>query len=249
MPTDPMSIHPIEVELWSWSLDPDAVSVGAAHALLSDDERARAARFVKGIDRRRYIVGRAGLRRVLADYLDADPRDLRFDYNEWGKPKLHPDLQSVFRFNLSHSAAEAVVAVSEQADLGVDIEEIRPLQEDVASHFFSAAECAELANVLEAERLDAFYRCWTRKEAFVKAHGAGLSVPLQSFDVSLTAQEDRGLLVRLDHGIGSLDAWEVVNLDVAPGFCGALAVRSQGRDVRLRYRNRLAWSANMASMM
>lgn len=239
---------PIEVELWSWSLDQETLTVVAAEDLLNEDERARAMRFVKDVDRRRYIVGRAGLRRVLASCLQANPRDLHFGYNAWGKPMLGANHQAGLHFNLSHSAGEAVLAVSAHADLGVDIEEIRPLQEDIASHFFSSTECAELAAFPEPERLAAFYRCWTRKEAFVKAHGAGLSVPLQSFDVSLSAKNRHGLLKRVDEEIASIDLWEIANLDVADGFCGALAVRCEGRELKVRYRNRLPWSANMASI-
>lgn len=242
------SLTALEIDVWTFQIDvPDHTAV-ALSALLSREERERADRFVRSQDALRYRAGRGRLRELLARYVGAAPQDLVLGTGPSGKP--HVVAPSVhLHFNLTHSDGLAALAVSPEAEVGLDIERIRPLCEGELDGNFSRREQGALAQLSGDERLYAFYRCWTRKEAFVKAHGAGLSVPLQSFDVSLTAQEDRGLLVRLDHGIGSLDAWEVVNLDVAPGFCGALAVRSQGRDVRLRYRNRLAWSANMASMM
>lgn len=249
MPSDPGSTGPVAVDIWSWSLDPSFVDIADALALLSGDERDRAHRFLKDIDRRRYITGRAGLRRILATYLGIEPRAVRFGYNNWGKPELDLADRSSLHFNLSHSAGEAMLAVSAHAEVGIDIEEIRPIEEDIASHFFSGFECAALAALSDGERLVAFYRCWTRKEAFVKAHGAGLSVALDSFDVSLETGEGQHLLERLDRDIGRRSDWALFNLDVVDGFCGALAVSAAGRDVKVHYRSRSAWSANMASMM
>ncbi|WP_246663395.1 4'-phosphopantetheinyl transferase superfamily protein [Rhizobium sp. WL3] len=249
MPNDPGSAGPVAVDIWNWSLDQSLADVVDAHTLLSGDEQGRAQRFLKDVDRRRYIVGRTGLRRILATYLGIEPRAVRFGYNNWGKPELDLADRSRLHFNLSHSAGEAMLAVSAHTEVGIDIEEIRPLEEDIASHFFSGSECAALAALSGGERLVAFYRCWTRKEAFVKAHGAGLSVPLDSFDVSLEAVEGQHLLERLDRDVGRLADWALLNLDVVDGFCGALAVSAAGRDVKIHYRSRSAWSANMASMM
>lgn len=249
MPSYPGSPGPVAVDIWNWSLDQSFADVFDAHTLLSGDEQGRAQRFLKDVDRRRYIIGRAGLRRILATYLGIEPRAIRFGYNNWGKPELELTDRSRLHFNLSHSAGEAMLAVSAHAEVGIDIEEIRPLQEDIAKHFFSGFECAVLAALPAGERLAGFYRCWTRKEAFVKAHGAGLSVPLDSFDVSLEAVEGQHLLERLDRDIGRLSDWALLNLDVVGGFCGALAVCSAGREVMAHYRRRPAWSANMASMM
>lgn len=249
MPSDPGSAGPVAVDIWNWSLDQSFADPAHAHALLSGDERGRAQRFLKDVDRRRYVVGRAGLRIILSTYLGIDPRAVRFGYNDWGKPELDLADRGRLHFNLSHSAGEAMLAVSAHARVGIDIEEIRPLQEDIASRFFSASECAALAALPGGERLAGFYRCWTRKEAFVKAHGAGLSVPLERFDVSIEAVEGQRLLRHLDRDIGLLSEWALLNLDVVDGFSGALAVCSAGREVTVHYRRRAAWSANMASMM
>jgi 4'-phosphopantetheinyl transferase len=238
MQRDVNAIDPIEVDIWSWSLDQPTDDDSHDMNLLSGDERDRSARFVKDIDRWRYIAGRGGLRRVLASYLDMNPKDISFCYNEWGKPALAVGGPMELRFNLSHSTDRALLAVCAETEIGVDIEEIRPLQEDVAGHFFSAAECSDLSALPEADRLVGFYRCWTRKEAFVKAHGEGLSLSLKGFDVSLDTDEDQCLLRRLDPEIGILGDWTVRNLDVIERFRGALAVRSGGRHVRVRYRSR-----------
>jgi 4'-phosphopantetheinyl transferase len=249
MPSNPGSADPVAVDIWNWSLDQSFADPAHARSLLSEDERGRAQRFLKDGDRQRYIVGRAGLRLILATYLGIDPRAVRFGYNDWGKPELDLADRGRLHFNLSHSAGEAMLAVSAHARVGIDIEKIRPLQEDIASRFFSASECAALAALSGGEQLAGFYRCWTRKEAFVKAHGAGLSVPLDRFDVSIEAVEGQRLLQRLDRDIGQLSEWALLNLHVVDGFSGALAVCSAGREVMIHYRRRSAWSANMASMM
>lgn len=248
MPSDPTSSGPATIDIWSWCLDQSFADQADAERLLSEDEHVRAERFLTARDRQRYIVGRAGLRRILSGYLDMPPETIRFTYNSWGKPELVLTTGNKLHFNLSHSAGEALLAVSRDVEIGIDIEEIRPLQEDVASHFFSAAECAELGALAEPDRLTGFYRCWTRKEAFVKGHGAGLSIPLDSFDVSIRETEGQRLLLRMDTDTGSLGDWALLNLHVVDGFCGALATFSAGRDVSVNYRSRLAWSANIASM-
>ena len=230
-------IAPVQADVWFWSLDQDQGADHDAKSLISRDESERADRFVKPIDRRRYIAGRAGLRRVLSTYLDCCPESLSFTYNEWGKPELSAVRRERPHFNLSHTAGRAMLGVCVEAPIGVDIEEIRPLQEDVASHFFTARECADLAGLPEAEQLEGFYRCWTRKEAFVKAHGAGLSLPLTSFDVALEPDDSASLLRRLDRDIDVLDAWTLRNVNAGLGFCAALAVKARGRDVVIRYRS------------
>ena len=249
MPSVVRSAGPVAVDIWNWSLDEAFADAAEACALLAVNERERAERFLRDIDRRRYSMGRAGVRLILATYLGIEPSAIRFAYNSWGKPQLDLGNRAErVHFNLSHSAGEAVLAVSRQAEIGIDIEQIRPLEEDVAGHFFSRPECAALAALPADEQLAGFYRCWTRKEAFVKAHGAGLSVPLHGFDVSLNAEDGQHLLQRLDQDIGLLSDWALLNLDVVKGFHGALAVCSAGRNVVVHYRSRSAWSANIASM-
>ena len=224
------------IDLWLFDLEPPLPDVHGFERLLSGDERTRAAAFVFDEDRNRYIAGRGRLREILAHYLGLPPQDIRFTYNEYGKPGLDTGLHGVLHFNLSHSASLALLAVSDRYPLGADIEQAAPLKEDVAAYCFSDAERRDLAALSQDEYLDGFYRCWTRKEAFVKAHGEGLSLPLQSFDVSI-GTEAAPLLKRLDSDPSGLRNWKLFNLAPAPGFAGALAVLTGGRNPRLQWRS------------
>lgn len=150
--------------------------------LLSADELARAARFRFERDRWRYVRGRATLRRLLGDWVGEDPGALRFSYNGQGKPALPGGPE----FNLAHCEGEAVLALSTLGRVGIDIERSRDgfASEAIAEHFFAPGEVRRLRALPAQERQDAFFRCWTRKEAFLKAIGGGLSVPLRDFEVA-----------------------------------------------------------------
>lgn len=226
---------PALIDVWSWSLDRPPSGIPDPTALLSPDERARAARFARHRDADRYIVGRSTLRIVLASYLDRHPEQLVFAYNEFGKPCLAEENGSDLHFNLSHSEDIAVLAVSDRFPLGIDIEAEKPIAEDVAGHFFSPNECLRLRSLPLQQQQPAFYRCWTRKEAFVKAHGAGLSLALDCFDVPLVGTE--GLRIeRLDDTVGLAGDWSLLDLRVPQGFFGAVAAMTEGAPVALRYR-------------
>lgn len=213
------------IDLWTWLLSPGDGEIERLVGLLSDDERARAARFVFDRHRGRFIVARGRLRQILGGIAGRPPEDLRFAYGAHGKPALS-GIPGAPHFNLSHSGDLAVVAVSSDLELGVDVEAVRPLKEDVAERFFSAAEIAALAKLAESDRLDAFYRCWTRKEAVIKALGTGLSLPLKSFDVSIDAAGAR--LLRLEGMPDAPRDWALAHLDPAPGYAGAIACNTGG---------------------
>lgn len=223
------------VDIWCWELDRLPAELAAWRPLLSVDESARAARFVFDRDRDRYIAGRAVLRRILGRYLAKDPADLRFCYNGFGKPWLVGERAWSLHFNLSHAGGVAALAVSHLHEIGIDIEERKPLKEDIARRFFSAAEYRQLRQLSGQDHLEAFYRCWTRKEAFVKAHGEGLSLDLASFDVSLLKEETPRLL-RLAGDIDAPSQWRMANLDVGPNLAGAVAAWTGGAALSLRYR-------------
>jgi 4'-phosphopantetheinyl transferase len=166
---------------------PDAL-FSSAKALLDDDERARAERFVFDHDRRRYVIAHAQLRRVLARELDVDPRDLRFEAGSHGKPEIAASQNPLgLRFNLSHSRDLALIGWTRGHAIGVDIEVMRAVlaEEGVARRFFSPREQQDWLSAAPDARTRAFFNCWTRKEAFIKAVGRGLSYPLDSFDVTL----------------------------------------------------------------
>jgi 4'-phosphopantetheinyl transferase len=167
-----ISLAGAEVHLWRIRLAP------CSDELLSEDERARARRFRFPLHRERFVAARSALRRILAAYLDLDPAGLRFQYSPHGKPRLE---QEWLRFNLAHSEDLALCAVAHGREVGVDIERIRPRpDEGIPERFFSPSEAAQLRGLPPP----AFYRYWTAKEAWLKARGEGLSVALDSFDVS-----------------------------------------------------------------
>lgn len=211
----------LAVDLWLWPLahDPGA-------GLLSPAERARAARFVRPADAVAYRAAHAGLREILGAITGQAPAALAFEISAQGKPLL-PGGPA---FNLSHSGGWAALAVAPVA-VGVDIEAERPVEPEVATRFFSAAEQAALAPLAGAAWRQAFFRIWTRKEAFVKALGLGLSHPLDSFDVTADAG---ARLTR--HAAGNPADWALIDLPLGPGWAGAVAVQTGGSPARVTLR-------------
>ena len=209
----------------------------ALEAVLSSDERRRAASFVFAPDRHRFIVGRGRLRQILSRYVALPPEALRFRYGAHGKPALSPARLALY-FNLSHSGGLAALAIA-GCDVGVDIEEVRPVDDAVAGRFFSAREQAALRGLRRADWRDAFYRCWTRKEAVVKALGKGLSLRLASFDVSVTRSAP--LLLRLEGCRDAASQWSIVDVALPHGLVGAIAARTMGRGVSVEHHR---WGRN-----
>lgn len=225
-----------EIDIWIWSLKGSPPELTALEDLLSADEIERAQRFVKPIDSLRFIAARGTLRKILSLYCQKDARNLSFNYNKYGKPELDlNDVHSV-NFNLSHSGNYAVLAVSNQCELGIDIEEIKPFREDIAARFFSDRECAALANMNGEDYFDGFYRCWTRKEAFVKAHGTGLTLPLNSFDVTVQKFLDPKIM-RLNGVEKPWSEWKLMNFNMLEGYAGAIVAKTADLNVQLRYRD------------
>jgi 4'-phosphopantetheinyl transferase len=208
-----MPVH--DVDVWLCTLT--AVDVSSVAPLLSPDEHERAERFRFERDRVRFVAARGVLRLLLGRRLLRDPRSLRFALGDHGKPRLEQD---DVRFNVSHSGDFAAYAVSDAADCGIDVEQIRatPDLDAIAQRFFSASEAAALAALPAAERVEAFFRCWTRKEAIVKATGIGLSLSLQSFDVPIGADA----LPRVVDANAA--PWSLHAVPVPAGHAGALAV-------------------------
>lgn len=174
---------------------------------LSPDERSRADRFVFARDRDRFLVGHGQLREILAGYVGVPPGELRFAHGEHGKPWLSLD-GPVPHFNLSHSDDQAALVVSHVVEVGVDIEKVRMIERGLARRFFGTAEIAALDALPDEQWLDAFFRCWTRKEAVLKATGVGLTLSLAAFDVSIAADEPPRLL-RLDGDPEASSRWSL----------------------------------------
>ena len=225
------AIEPHTAHVWSFDLRADAERLARLGDLLSADERARAGRYRFDRHRRRFIVGQGTLRLLLGGYTTLEPAEVRFALGEKGKPSLvqRPDVH----FNLSHSSERGVIAVAREGPVGVDVELLRDLADadDIARRFFSRREAAAYLATPPEQRSRAFFNCWTRKEAFVKALGEGLFVSLDRFDVSL----EPGRPARLEAIEGDAAAareWTLSELAPAEGYIGALATRWRPASVR-----------------
>jgi 4'-phosphopantetheinyl transferase len=215
-----------EVHVWRIDLDVESAEAGALAANLPDDERARGARFRFERDRDRFLRSRVALRRILARYLDRAPEALTFVRGRHGKPALaDPGADGCLEFNLSHSGGCALVAVARGWRLGVDVERIRAdlATMEVARRFFARGEVDALEAAPPGERPTMFFRCWTRKEAYVKARGDGLSVPLERFEVPLEPDALHALTSSLDDP-AEVTCWGLRELVPAPGHLAALVV-------------------------
>lgn len=222
-----------QVDVWSASLDAPEAVVTKLRRSLSADELERADRFYFDRDRNRYVVGRGLLRGLLAGYTSKRADELRFDYSPYGKPTLRDDER--ISFNVSHSGDRAAFAVGRGVIVGVDIEVLdsKPSDVLVARQFFSATEVDDYLSLPDDIRPRAFLSCWTRKEAYIKARGEGLSLPLQDFDVTLTPGVEPQLL-RTAWDPAEPSDWLLFDIsDGCPGCVAALAVRADRADVSL----------------
>jgi len=221
-----------EIHVWQAQLDIPQTEVSNLYETLSADERDRASRFYFEKHRRRYIVGRGVLRTILGRYLAVQPDRIRFTYNDKGKPSLVEPKVSDFEFNLSHSDDLALYAFALGVPVGVDVEVIRPLSdmEAIAKRFFSPLEYEMLQRVSAENRPSAFFNCWTRKEAYIKAEGLGLYIPLDSFAVSLAPSEP-ARFIQLPTNSDYAEAWSLHHLSLTLGAVGAVAVPSVDRRI------------------
>jgi 4'-phosphopantetheinyl transferase len=219
------------VHVWQVSLHLRDRVAPQLWALLAADEHERAGRFHFARDQQQYVLARGTLRLLLARYLRRPASALRFGYTQFGKPYLlradgspDPDIS----FNLSHSHQLALLAFARGPRLGVDVEHIKPelAGEQIAERFFSPREAAVLRKLPAPDQPLAFFRCWTRKEAFVKARGEGLSMPLDRFDVALAPGEPAALLRTLDDP-AEVTRWSLYGLEPSqPGYAAALAIEA-----------------------
>jgi len=203
-------------------------------ALLSEDERMRASGFIFERDRSRFIVGRGTLRVILGRYLDVPPGSLTFRYGPHGKPAVSTGSGGdAVRFNVAHSHGMALYGITIGREIGIDLERVRSDFEtdQIADQFFSRRERAALRALSPESRLEGFFRCWTRKEAYIKARGDGLSLPLTRFDVSLAPGEPT---VHLSTPDAPLEAsrWSLEELPAGPGYIAAIAVEGHGWRLR-----------------
>lgn len=212
-----------EVHVWCASLICAREQVAKFDRILAPDEQARARRFYLTRDRDRFVTARATLRCILSQYLFLRPQDVQFRFGPKGKPMLSPaGNPSALEFNLSHSGDRTLVAVADGFSVGIDIEQIRPevATAQLVAHICTAAERGALVALPESQRVAAFFRCWTSKEACIKASGGGLSVPFRDFEVSIDPTEPLKLLRHYREGESLLSLHDLIP---EAGFAAALA--------------------------
>jgi 4'-phosphopantetheinyl transferase len=215
-----------EVQVWLANQDQRATQIKAFFQTLSPDEQQRAQRFHFKRDRERFIAARGILRRCLGAFLEMTADRVRFRYTEYGKPSLSAEFSSTgLKFNISHSGSSVLLGFSIGRELGVDIEEIRPdfATAEIAKRYFSALEVQTLKSLPTSVQAEAFFNCWTRKEAYIKAMGEGLSCALDKFDVTLVPGEPARLLETRGHGLRA-SGWAMRSLDVGRAYKAALVV-------------------------
>ncbi len=218
-----------EIHVWRAYLDCEEIGLHRFEETLAPDEKARANRFVFRQDRNRYVAARGALRELLGRYLDRSPAAIEFDYSTKGKPSLRAARnERSIQFNVSHSHGLALLAFALGRNLGIDVEFIRPEfpADEIAQRYFSPKEVMELRTLPPSLRAEGFYLCWTRKEAYIKATGEGLHVPLESFNVSLTPGQPE----RLEST--DSDRWSMRSLYPDPLYAAALV--AEGQHLRLR---------------
>jgi 4'-phosphopantetheinyl transferase len=216
------------VQVWGVWLSGSDDSLAYYRSTLSPEELQRAERFRFEHLRHSYTRSRGSLRLLLAHYLGHPPNEIQLIYRPKGKPILRDSSQ--IDFNASHSGQMALYAFTVGCELGIDVEQLRKLDdaESIAARFFSTAEASELLSLTPEQRGPAFFRCWTRKEAYVKAVGGGLAIPLNLFQVTLLPGIP-ARFVQLASDMGTAADWTLDHLELAPGYLGALAYRDSRR--------------------
>lgn len=222
-PPERLVLTPEEVHLWRADLEQETVEVAALFDTLSPDECLRANRYYFRRDSDDFVVARGVLRNVISRYLNISAREIRFSHNRYGKLRLR-SCDTPLCFNVSHANGMALYAVGHARAVGVDIEYVRQdrLNDEIARRFFSVDEVAALRTLPSDLRTTAFFNCWTRKEAYIKALGEGLSHPLDSFTVSIVPGQPVRLLRADDPRETS--RWTLMEVSIGVGYVASLAV-------------------------
>ncbi|MCC7128862.1 MAG: hypothetical protein B6D39_01030 [Anaerolineae bacterium UTCFX2] len=229
VPPAKMNLEANQVHLWRAGLSRDPAAQQAAWAVLSDDERARAYRYRNDEDREHFIARRGILRALLGSYLKIPAAEVKFVYNPYGKPSLAAvSTIDPLQFNLSHSNGMALFGFAWSTRVGVDLERIQPDRGvlELAEKYLSINEREYLAQLAPGAQTGAFFRCWTRKEALLKAQGAGLLIPPEQIEVSFGSDQPAQILA-IRGGIEPLDNWYLQNVDFDEDHAAALVVERQ----------------------
>lgn len=217
-------------------------------AALSDDERHRTKRFVQDRRRLRFVIGRACLRILLGGYLQLPPTELIFSYGSHGKPALRADSAAAsIRFNLAHSQDIALYAFALDREVGVDVEHWHAVEDGpgIAQRFFAPEEVRELAALPPDRWEEGFFRCWTRKEAYLKARGEGLAIPLSTFFVTVGPGE-RKAWVRSTVDPECVSRWSVI--EIRPATRSSAAIAAEGSDWTVRQFQLPEWPQRSAEL-
>lgn len=212
------------IDFWHCDLASDKVHLNKYLEVLDKNELKKANGFKFKADKDCYVITRGVLRILLGRYLNEEPSAIRFDYTPYGKPILSH--KNSLHFNVSHSGTKSVLGFVNDSEIGVDIEKIKDDFEvlDIANRFFSLMEIKTLSKIPGSEKNRAFYRCWTRKESFIKAEGSGLSFPLDKFTVSLD-HDKKAELLTTDWDALEKDNWSLFSYVPDSGYIGAIATR------------------------
>lgn len=232
-PPEYYSINADQVHVWRIDWDPQEKNLDQFIKLLSIKEAHQASKFYFEADRIRYIVMRSSLRRLLGKYLEVAPADLEIAYSHHGKPYLvNLDIHKKINFNISHADRLGLIAIAMDRRVGVDLELVR--QEDsieaISQRFFTPEESKQIMSLPASLQPEAFFTCWTRKEAFIKARGEGLSIPLDQFEVSIYPKDDPKLLIIKNNPV-ELGRWLMFHLEPGDDYVGALVVDGKNLDV------------------
>ena len=231
---EPLLLGPDEVHVWRATLDLPLSWVQTLQQTLAPEEQIRAAQFRFPKDRMRYIVAHGQLRAILARYLSRESHTLQFCYSQYGKPSLDREFGSdALSFSMTHSLGMALYTITRSRDIGIDLEHIdtNVACNQIAERFFSAYEVSMLREVPKQIQHEAFFCCWTRKEAYLKARGTGLSLALSQFDVSVTPGGSVALLSTREED-QDIARWSLHDLSPDYGYVAALAV--EGHSCRLK---------------
>lgn len=227
-----MNLDKNEIHIWRKRLDDCNSDVNKYECILSRDELEKAHRFKFEKDKNYYIVGRGTLREILSKYLNADSAKLKFSYSQNGKPSLE---NNKLKFNLSHSNGYAAYAFTTDDEIGIDVEYMREIPDilQVSERFFSEMERDELNKIGENQLELGFFNCWTRKEAFLKAIGDGLSYPLENFSVTLNPKDEPKIFWIKDHP-DKIKFWSLYNLPAAIHYVSSVAIKAKDKKIVIK---------------
>ncbi len=197
-------------------------------------EQERSGRLCDQKHRVSFITTRGILRIILSQYLSTTPDTIDFEYNHFGKPRM-ANASDVIHFNIAHSGSIALYIFSKISEVGIDVERVRPLADlyGLAQRYFSAGEIEDLNAVSQQDRITSFYRCWTRKEAFVKAAGTGLSYALDQFQVSLATISEQSMLTSVNNNLIAASQWSLYSLTTYVGYEAAYCFKGHGNSIKV----------------